>query len=181
MCRASYKSRSQLCIDEQLVVYRGRCPFKIYIPRKPGKHGLKVWACCGVDTSHVCSLELYTNKQGRTPEVDQATRVVLQMIEPWNCTGRGCTADNLFTSFTLADALLTRKITYCETVWHNRSFLPLALLDTKQRSINTVLLLFSMKRRWYRIFLNVGRMLFLCPHNITTLKYIMSVKIKCRK
>jgi len=43
----------------------------------------------------------------------QATRVLLQMIEPWNGTARGCAADNFFTSFTLADALLTRKITYC--------------------------------------------------------------------
>jgi len=76
-----------LCVDEQLVVYRGRCPFKIYIPSKPGKYGLKVWVCCDVDTSYVCNLEIYTGKQGRTPEVDQATRVVLQMIEPWNGSG----------------------------------------------------------------------------------------------
>jgi len=105
-CRASYKPCSQLCIAEQLVVYRGRYPFKIYIPSKPGKYGLKVWVCCDVDTSYVCNLELYTSKQ-----IDQATRVVLEMIEPWNGTGRGYTADNFFTSFTLADALLTRKIT----------------------------------------------------------------------
>jgi len=36
------------------------------------------------------------------------------MTEPWNGSGRGCTADNFFTSFNLADALLTRNITYCK-------------------------------------------------------------------
>lgn len=46
-------------------------------------------------------------------------------------------ADNFFTSLTLANALLTRQLTYCGTVRRNRRFLPPALLDTKQRNINS--------------------------------------------
>ena len=98
---------------------------------------MKVWVCCDVDTSYVCNLELYTGKQGRMPEIDQATSVVLRMIEPWTGSSRGCTGDNFFTSLTLADARLTRKMTYCGTVRKNRRFLPPALLDTKQRPINS--------------------------------------------
>jgi len=64
-CLAFYKSRSQLCIDEQLVVHRGRCPFKIYIPSKPGSMALR----CGfaVDVWYIICLQcgaIY--KQART-------------------------------------------------------------------------------------------------------------------
>jgi hypothetical protein len=103
-CRIAYKPGTQLCVDEQLVVYRGRCPFKVYIPSKPGKYGMKVWICCDVDTSYVCNLELYAGRQGRSPETDQATRVVLQMTSPFNGSGRGCTGDNFFTSRNLVDS-----------------------------------------------------------------------------
>jgi len=67
---------SSVLTSEQLVVYRRRCPFKIYIPSEQGKHCLKVRVCCGVDTIQANYIyKLYASKQGQTPEVDQATRV----------------------------------------------------------------------------------------------------------
>jgi hypothetical protein len=96
---------------------------------------MKVWVCCDVATSYVCNLELYTGKQGRTPEVDHGTRVVLQLTSPYHGSGRGCTADNFFTSSTLSDALLTRKMTYCGTVRKTRRFIPPAIQDIRQRQI----------------------------------------------
>ena len=81
LCRNNYKVGSQVCVDEQLVVFRGRCPFRVYIPSKPGKYGLKVWACCDADTAYITNFELYTGITGRGREVGQASRVVLQMTE----------------------------------------------------------------------------------------------------
>ncbi len=40
-----------ICIDEQLVPFRGRCSFRQYMPSKPGKYGLMIWALCDVQTS----------------------------------------------------------------------------------------------------------------------------------
>ena len=71
------------------------------------KYGMKVWICYNVDTSYVCNLELYTGKIGCTAQVDQETRVVLQMMSPYNGSGHGCTGDNFFTSINLSDALLS--------------------------------------------------------------------------
>lgn len=31
-----------LCIDEQLITFRGRCPFRIYMKSKPGRYGLLI-------------------------------------------------------------------------------------------------------------------------------------------
>ncbi|XP_019219113.1 piggyBac transposable element-derived protein 4 [Oreochromis niloticus] len=53
-----------ICVDEQLVPYRGRCNFKQYIPGKPAKYGLKVWAVCDVKTSYAWRLQVYTGKAG---------------------------------------------------------------------------------------------------------------------
>ena len=42
--RSSYKAGEAVTVDEQLVTTRSRCPFKVYIPSKPGKYGIKLWA-----------------------------------------------------------------------------------------------------------------------------------------
>ena len=36
-CRRNYGPGPHLTVDEQLVPFRGRCPFKVYIPSKPAK------------------------------------------------------------------------------------------------------------------------------------------------
>ena len=33
-----------LLLDEQLVTFRVRCPFRQNMPSKPGKYGIKIWA-----------------------------------------------------------------------------------------------------------------------------------------
>ncbi|XP_029651769.1 piggyBac transposable element-derived protein 4-like [Octopus sinensis] len=41
-----------MTVDEQLVSFRGCCPFQVYIPSKPGKYGIKIWAICDSETSY---------------------------------------------------------------------------------------------------------------------------------
>lgn len=93
--------------------------------------------CADVETSYVCNFELYTGRLGRGPEIGQATRVVLEMISPFSGTGRGCTADNFFSSKSLAYSLLTRQMTYCGTVRKNRRFIPPCILETKGREVKS--------------------------------------------
>jgi Transposase IS4 len=47
-----------MTVDEQLVTYRGRCPFRQYIPSKPGRYGIKFWAICDSVTSYAWKLEI---------------------------------------------------------------------------------------------------------------------------
>lgn len=37
-----------ICVDQQLVPFKGRCGFRQYMPKKPAKYGLKIWAVCDV-------------------------------------------------------------------------------------------------------------------------------------
>lgn len=123
-CRAAYKPGINVCVDEQLVVFRGRCPFKVYIPSKPGKYGIKVWTCADVNTAFCSNLEVYCGRQGHSPEVGQGSRVVMQMTSHLSGSGRGCTADNFFSSDVLAQKLLQERLTFVGTVRQNKPFLP---------------------------------------------------------
>ena len=131
--RASFSPGEAVCVDEQLLVYRGRCPFKIYLPSKPGKYGMKLWICADVETSYCVNFEVYTGRQGHGPEINQGARVVLQLTEHLSGSGRNCTGDNFFSSLYLSNALLQRKMTYIGTVRKNKPFLPTKVTDIRER------------------------------------------------
>lgn len=58
-----------ITVDECLVPFRGRCPFKQYMPSKPAKYGIKIWAACDARTSYAWNMQVYTGKpQGGQPE-----------------------------------------------------------------------------------------------------------------
>ena len=123
-CVANFRPSQNLCVDEQLVLYRGRCGFKVYMPSKPGKYGIKIWICADVDSSYCCNFDVYTGQMGRGPEIGQGERVVLQLTEPYTGSGRNVTADHFFSPLHLARALLTRRMTYVGTLRKNKPFLP---------------------------------------------------------
>lgn len=57
-----------MTVDEQLVTFRGKCPFRQYIPSKPGRNGIKFWAICDSITAYAWKLEVYTGKTGEKRE-----------------------------------------------------------------------------------------------------------------
>lgn len=47
-----YNPGPNVTVDERLVAFRGRFPFKQYMPSKPAKYGLKIWAACDANSSY---------------------------------------------------------------------------------------------------------------------------------
>lgn len=41
-CKKLVVSGENISVDEQLLAFRGRCPFSMYIPNKPAKYGIKL-------------------------------------------------------------------------------------------------------------------------------------------
>jgi len=39
----AYAPNEHIPTDEQLVVLRGKCPFRVFIQSKSGKYGIKLW------------------------------------------------------------------------------------------------------------------------------------------
>lgn len=120
-----------ICVDEQLVPFRGRCKFKQYIPTKPARYGLKIWAVCDVETSYAWRLQVC--KAGDRAEVNQGMRVALELTE--GLQGNVVTCDNFFTSFALAEELLKRKVALIGTIRKNEPELPPRLLQTRGRAV----------------------------------------------
>lgn len=62
-CQKYFSPSEYLTVDEQLLAFRGNCPFRQYIPSKPAKYGLKVFALVDVKTAYTMNLEPYVGKQ----------------------------------------------------------------------------------------------------------------------
>ena len=134
-CRSSYKPGAVVTVDEQLVTFRGLCPFKKFIPSKPGKYGMKLWVAADAGNSYCVNLQVYTGRRGSEREVGQGTRVVLELTEHLTNTGRHVVGDNFFTNIVLVRALLARRLTYLGTVRKNKGELPMQMLPTRQRQV----------------------------------------------
>lgn len=52
-CLINYTPGSHLTIDEQLLGFRGRCPFRMYIPNKPNRYGIKIPMMCDSGTKYL--------------------------------------------------------------------------------------------------------------------------------
>ncbi|XP_031594040.1 piggyBac transposable element-derived protein 4-like [Oreochromis aureus] len=133
-----------LTVDEQLVPFKGRCGFRQYMPKKPAKYGIKIWAACDTKTSYAWRLQVYTGKAaGAPPEVNQGMRVVLQMTE--GLQGHVITCDNFFTSYALAEELLKRKLALVGTIRQYKPEIPPALRQARGREIYSSIFAFTKK------------------------------------
>ena len=133
-----------LCVDEQLVAFRGRCGFRQYIPSKPAKYGIKIWWCCDSQTCYPLKGDVYLGRQpGQQREVGQGARVVEQLVEPWRKSGRNVTADNFFTSIPLAEDLLKDGLTFVGTIRSNKPHIPDSMKANSTRHVQSSLFGFS--------------------------------------
>ena len=72
--RDAYISGPCMKVDEQLLCFRGRCPFRQYIPSKPGKYVIKIWTICDSKTFYAWKMHVYMGKNDNAPrEVNQGT------------------------------------------------------------------------------------------------------------
>lgn len=53
--------------DEMLHPFRGRCQWIQYIPSKPAKYGIKMYALCDAKYFYMSNLEVYCGKQPEGP------------------------------------------------------------------------------------------------------------------
>lgn len=104
-CTENYKPSSYCTIDEQLVGFRGRCPFRVYMSNKPNKYGLKIVMICDNATKYMIKAIPYLGK-GTTPEgVAVADHFVQLLVDEMRGTNRNITMDNWFVSVPLVTRL----------------------------------------------------------------------------
>lgn len=143
-CKRSYSLGENVTVDEKLEAFRGRCRFRQYIPSKPAKYGVKIFALCDAKTYYTSNLEIYCGKQPEGPYriSNKAEDVVKRITEPIYGSGRNITADNWFTSVALVDFLKSKSLSYVGTMKKNRIGIPSELKQTEERPVSSSFFVF---------------------------------------
>ncbi|XP_030758011.1 uncharacterized protein LOC115883741 [Sitophilus oryzae] len=135
-CKNAYCIGANATIDEKLEAFRGRCGFKQYIPSKPNKYGIKIFALVDASTTYCTNLEVYVGQQPEGPYKvkNDAFSIVSRLVEPISGLNRNLTCDNWFTSIALINSLLQEhKITFVGTLKKNKRELPPEFVNTRNR------------------------------------------------
>lgn len=140
-CKNSYCLSEFMTIDEMLVPFRGRCGFIQYIPNKPAKYGIKIFALCDAKTFYTGNIEVYSGKQPEGPYSvsNSPSDVVLRLIDYVAGKNRNLTCDNWYSSYSLSLSLLKKKITFLGTLRKNKREIPNEFLPNKKRIIQSSL------------------------------------------
>lgn len=140
-CKSAFNFCEYTTIDEMLHPFRGRYSFIQYIPSKPAKYGIKMFALCDAKSFYTSDLEIYCGKQPDGPFAasNSPTDVVKRLITPIEGSNRNLTIDNWYTSVPLADYLLTKRITVLGTMKKNKAEIPKEFLPDKNRAVGSCL------------------------------------------
>jgi hypothetical protein len=149
--KAMWAPNQQLTVDESMVMYKGMyCPIRQYMPCKPVRFGIKVWAAADALSKYVWNFEVYCGKHGN-PHDDghassgtdgdmstsgcgaeisgkgeglQGRNVVKDLLRDLGGKGHIVTTDNFFTSVPLFLDLLDNGIMATGTLRGNRKYVP---------------------------------------------------------
>ena len=135
-CGQHYEPHDNLTVDEQLLAFRGRCPFRMYIPNKPAKYGVKQVLINCSKSKYMCNGIPYLGKQASQPRnnISLGHHYVRELSKPYHNTNRNVTADNWFTSVPLVSDLQTNcGLTYVGTLRSNKREIPSVMKDKSSR------------------------------------------------
>lgn len=129
-CSRYFAPTQYVTIDETMLGFRGRCAFKMYLPSKPDKYGLKIISLCDARTFYFCCGIPYVGKEiiKQKGDLSLPTQYVLKLTEQFQKSGRNITADNWFSSIEVTDELLKRGLTFVGTLRKNKPQIPPSLL-----------------------------------------------------
>nr|XP_013771544.1 PREDICTED: piggyBac transposable element-derived protein 4-like [Pundamilia nyererei] len=63
---AMYRPGREVTVDERLVPFRGRCPFRQYMPSKPARYEIKIWVACDARSSYAWKMQVLYRERGHT-------------------------------------------------------------------------------------------------------------------
>lgn len=140
-CTDNYNPGEHLTLDEQLLAFRGNCQFRMYIPNKPAKYGIKIMMLCDNKSKYMLNAIPYLGKMLVVPEearnINLAHYYSKQITKPYFGTNRNVTYDNWFTSVQLAEDLLQNGLTSVGTLRQNKPQVPEELKTKKGRAEGT--------------------------------------------
>lgn len=144
-CQENFCISEVACVDEMLVGFRGRCKFKMYIPSKPNKYGLKVQCLTDAKSGYLYNAYVYCGKGSDSFTLSEnekklaiPTQSVIRLVKPLEKSNRNITGDSWFSSNELVEELRKRGLTYVGTLRKNKKEIPIQFLPSKVRPVGDV-------------------------------------------
>ena len=107
-CKENWVAGPIVTVDEQLLGFRGRVLFRMFIANKPNRYGIKIFMSADAE-SHYCLDAIPYLGKGSTPElpqnVNQGHYFTLEVLKDLMEAGRTICLDNWFTSLNLTKEL----------------------------------------------------------------------------
>ena len=185
--KAAFYPFEKLCIDESLLLFKGRCYFKQYIPSKRSRFGIKSFVLCDCKTGFVqdlivyCGANMIISEEVPSTSIGKSGQIVMTLLEPYLGKGHTLVTDNWYSSPSLF-LLLHKNLTNAYgTVRKNRLGKNRSELDKKInkgecifRSVKNVLALKWMDKRDVWMIST-----YHCPNMIETdkINYVTKEKI----
>lgn len=125
--KAAYNPKQDLSVDESMVPWKGRLSFRMFIPSKPTRYGIKLYCCCEAETGYVCRMQVYTGAGPNGPEKNHGENVVKRLTEDFLGQGHIIYMDSFFTSVALFEYLRANNTMAVGTVRAGRVGIPRCL------------------------------------------------------
>ncbi|XP_013773405.1 piggyBac transposable element-derived protein 4-like [Limulus polyphemus] len=133
--QSAYFPEKNICIDESLLLWKGRLGWKIYIPLKRARFGIKDYFLCESSTGYVYNFEVYTGKRTDlqmppcateiAPEyLNHSTKVVLHLTTYLLDKGFYLAMDNYYSLPPLFDFLVSHMTDAIGTLRKNLKEIP---------------------------------------------------------
>lgn len=132
-CKRYYTPHEYCTIDEQLMSFRGHCPFRIYMASKPDKYGIKIVMLNDSRTFYMVNAIPYIGQVQCENNESVPTYYVRKLSEPIHHTNRNITMDSWFSSIPLANLLADQyHLTMTGTLRKNKREIPPSFLAKKE-------------------------------------------------
>ena len=109
-----YIPKRHLSIDEGMMPHKGQLGFKVYLPDKPHKYGIKVYMLCEADSGFVYNFDIYHGVGNTT------SGLVIDLLKNLKNKGYFVFMDNFYNSVKLSQELINAGIHSCGTLRLNR-------------------------------------------------------------
>ena len=93
-----YHPHKEVAVDKAMIKFTGRSSVKQYMPMKPIKRGIKVWALGDSCNGYFLNFQVYTGKVGDAVEKGLGARVVKDLTSELKGKYHHVFFDNFFTS-----------------------------------------------------------------------------------
>ena len=127
-CVKNYSPDPNSSINKSLLGFRGRCIFKQYIPNKPSKYGIKIFALIGSQSLYSIKPIVYTEREihssQKNTNLSVPTKVVLDIVDCISRKNRNITINNYYTFLPLANELQKQGLILVRTITKNKRCIP---------------------------------------------------------